>query len=157
MHEITLEDLSRLGSQQIELFLDYLSFYSKPGEDEEFQNGERGKARKISAVRSLFKYFYKKELLPANPAQLVSTPKIHDKNIIRLDTDEIARMLDEVESGEKLTERQQKYHGHRFCNQRTQDRAQGRQSDHPLLRFRGRRSAERLLAVEKADRGRTGP
>lgn len=112
MHEITLQDLDKIGSQQLELFLDYLSYYSKPGEDEEYQNGERGKARKISAVRSLFKYFYKKEALSANPAQLVSTPKIHEKNIIRLDTDEIARMLDEVESGEKLTERQQKYHAH---------------------------------------------
>lgn len=37
-------------------------------------------------------------------------PKIHDKNIIRLDIDEVARLLDEVESGESLTPRQQKYH-----------------------------------------------
>ena len=112
IHEITLEDLDRISAQEIEMFLDYLSYYSPPGEEEEFQNGERGKARKISAVRSLFKYFYKKEQLKSNPAQLVSTPKIHTKNIIRLDTDEIARMLDEVESGEKLTARQQKYHDH---------------------------------------------
>ncbi len=112
IHEITLEDLNQVHAQEIEMFLDYLSYYSKPGEEEEYQNGERGKARKISAVRSLFKYFYKKEKLSSNPAQLVSTPKIHNKNIIRLDTDEIARMLDEVDSGEKLTERQQKYHDH---------------------------------------------
>ena len=26
-------------------------------------------------------------------------PKIHEKNIIRLDTDEVAQLLDEVESG----------------------------------------------------------
>ena len=112
IHEITLEDLNQVTAQMIEMFLDYLSYYSQPGEDEERQNGERGKARKISAVRSLFKYFYKKERLSSNPAQLVSTPKIHEKNIIRLDTDEIARMLDAVDSGEKLTARQQQYHEH---------------------------------------------
>lgn len=112
IHEITLKDLENVTSQQIEMFLDYLSYYFKPGEDEEFQNGERGKARKISAVRSLYKYFYKKELIKGNPAMLVSTPKIHTKNIIRLDVDEIARLIDEVDSGEKLTERQRAYHQH---------------------------------------------
>ena len=43
---------------------------------------------------------------------LVSTPKIHDKNIIRLDVNEIARLLDEVESGDKLTKHQRVYHEH---------------------------------------------
>lgn len=37
-------------------------------------------------------------------------PKIHEKNIIRLDVDEVAKLLDEVESGENLTARQQQYH-----------------------------------------------
>lgn len=112
LHEITLQDLERVTAQQIEMFLDYLSYYFKPGENEEFQNGERGKARKISAVRSLYKYFYKKEQIAVNPAMLVSTPKIHNKNIIRLDVDEIARLIDEVDSGDKLTERQKAYHQH---------------------------------------------
>ena len=34
----------------------------------------------------------------------------HEKNIVRLDVDEIAILLDEAESGEKLTERQKIYH-----------------------------------------------
>ena len=33
-----------------------------------------------------------------------------DKAIVRLDVDEVAQLLDEVESGEKLSSRQQKYH-----------------------------------------------
>ena len=37
-------------------------------------------------------------------------PKIHEKAIIRLDVDEVAQLLDEVESGENLTSRQQMYH-----------------------------------------------
>ena len=37
-------------------------------------------------------------------------PKIHEKAIVRLDVDEVAQLLDEVESGESLTTRQQMYH-----------------------------------------------
>lgn len=35
-----------------------------------------------------------------NPAQLVRMPKKHEKTITRLDVDEVAMLLDEVESGE---------------------------------------------------------
>ena len=40
-----------------------------------------------------------------NPAALVRLPKIHEKEIIRLDIDEVALLLDEVEQGENLTEK----------------------------------------------------
>ncbi len=108
----TLADLEKVSPENIEGFLTYLSYYSNVDGDEveEHQNGEKGKARKLAAVRSLFKYFYQKGKISGDPAMLVSTPKIHEKNIIRLDAGEIARLLDQVESGEKLTARQQSYH-----------------------------------------------
>ena len=108
IREIQICDLKSITTTQLEMFLDYLTYYDRDGE--EFQNGEKGKARKLAAVRSLFKYFYRKQLLPSNPASLISTPKIHDKTIIKLDVDEIARLLDQVESGDKLTKKQQAYH-----------------------------------------------
>ena len=37
-------------------------------------------------------------------------PKLHDKEIIRLDPDEVAILLDTVETGEKLTKKQLQYH-----------------------------------------------
>lgn len=37
-------------------------------------------------------------------------PKIHEKAIVRLDVDEVASLLDEVESGESLTAGQQRFH-----------------------------------------------
>ena len=107
--EITLEDLKRVNSSKIEEFLDYVTYYNNR-EDKEFSNGENGKARKLAAVRSLFKYLYRHEQLPSNPASLVGTPKIHEKTIVRMDVDEIARFLDGVESGEKLTKKQQAFH-----------------------------------------------
>ena len=74
------------------------------------KTAKKEKARKLAAVRSLFKYFYRHQKLPVKPASLISTPKIHDKSIIKLDVDEIARLLDQVESGDKLTKKQQVYH-----------------------------------------------
>lgn len=60
--------------------------------------------------RSMYKYYLRKGYISTNPAALVDTPKIHDKNIIRLEANEVANLLDEVETGENLTERQQKFH-----------------------------------------------
>ena len=37
-------------------------------------------------------------------------PKLHEKEIIRLDVDEVALLLDEVEQGDKLTDKQKSYH-----------------------------------------------
>ena len=45
-----------------------------------------------------------------NPAALVSLPKLHEKEIIRLDPDEVALLLDFVENGDGLTEKQREYH-----------------------------------------------
>ena len=67
-------------------------------------NGEKGLARKMSALRSFYGYYYKHQIISKNPALLVDMPKQHDKAIIRLDTDEVAMLLDFVESaGNKLT------------------------------------------------------
>ena len=58
----------------------------------------------------MFKYFYKSEELQANVAALVDLPKIHEKAIVRLDVDEVARLLDAVESGEGLSAKQKQFH-----------------------------------------------
>ena len=66
--------------------------------------------RKISSLKSFYNYYYRRELIKNNPAALVSLPKLHEKEIIRLDIDEVAMLLDEVEKGESLTEKQKQYH-----------------------------------------------
>lgn len=109
IREITLDDLKKVTSHDIEAFINYISLY----ENDEFkvvENNENGKARKIAAIRMMFKYFYKSGDLESNPAALLDIPKIHEKAIIRLDVDEVVKLLDEVESGEGLTENQKKYH-----------------------------------------------
>ncbi len=45
-----------------------------------------------------------------NPAALVQLPKLHEKEIIRLDIDEVALLLDAVEQGDGLTDKQKAFH-----------------------------------------------
>lgn len=100
--------LEQLTAMDIEEYMQYLKYYVHNGS--EHTNDERGQMRKLSTLRSFYNYFFRKEIIEKNPAVLVQMPKRHEKNIVRLDIDEIAILLDEAESGEKLTERQKIYH-----------------------------------------------
>ena len=106
--DITLIDLENMSPFEIEKYMNYLDNYA----DEEgnlIQNRELGKRRKLSALRALVKFFQRKQLLHMDPTVSVINPKIRPKEIIRLEGNEITQMLDVVESGEGLSEHQQKY------------------------------------------------
>lgn len=109
IHQLEVSDLASVKAEDIEKFLDYLTYYENE-DDVLVKNDEKGKARKLAAVRAIFKYFYKKEKLEANPAALVDVPKIHQKAIVRLEVDEAARFLDEIENGDNLTAHQRAYY-----------------------------------------------
>ncbi len=106
--DFPLSVLDMVKREDIEEYLEYLSLYEK--EEKEVTNDERGKARKLSALRSMYKYFFTSELIKTNAPSLVSPPKIHQKEIIRLEPDEVANLLDMVEEGEKLTKNQLRFH-----------------------------------------------
>ena len=63
--------------------------------NQEIINKERGIMRKISSLKSFYNYFFRTEKLKTNPAALVQLPKLHEKEIIRLEIDEVAKLLDE--------------------------------------------------------------
>lgn len=110
--EYPLEILDKVKREDIEDYLEYLSLYSKETIDAETDvtNEERGKSRKLASLRSFYNYFFKNEMIQSNPAALVSMPKLHSKEIIRLEPNEVAQLLDQVEAGTKLTEKQASYH-----------------------------------------------
>lgn len=108
IREIPLSILEELTPMDIEEYLSYLKYYEKDGI--EYTNDERGIKRKLACLRTFYRYFYKNELIKEDPAIKVDMPKIHDKTITRLDIDEVALLLDEVENGDSLTKRQQKFH-----------------------------------------------
>ncbi len=106
--EIKVDFLDQLKPIDIEEYLDYLSYYRS--EEKDRLNTENGKKRKLVSLRSFYSYYYKKEMIQTNPASLINVPKLHEKAIIRLDIDEVVKLLDEVESAENMTPKQQKYH-----------------------------------------------
>lgn len=105
--QITLEDLDNLQARNIENYLSYLSYYQS-GETT-LKNTERGKARKLASIRSFFKYLFNHDMLNSNVASKVKTPKLHSKEIIRLEKDEVSRMLNAVQSPVSFSERQKNY------------------------------------------------
>lgn len=106
--EYPLSILDQIKRLDIEEYLQYLSYYQKDGK--EYTNDERGKSRKLASLRSFYKYFFENEMIEKNPASLVPMPKLHAKNIIRLEPNEVAILLNQVENGEKLTEKERSYH-----------------------------------------------
>lgn len=109
--EISAENMARIQSEEIEEFMEYLSYYvPADNPDSHIKNAALGKSRKLAAVRGIFKYLYRKKLIPANPSELVSFPKIHEKPITTLEVNEIAKLLNEVDSGENLTDHQKIFH-----------------------------------------------
>ena len=106
--ELTVRDLDSLSPTDIEEYIDYLSSYKLDGVKHSCK--EQAKERKVSTLRALFKYFYKKEKIANNVMTKVDTPKKHAKPIIRLDVNEVVDILDEAENGENLEGRQKSFH-----------------------------------------------
>ncbi len=106
--EITLEDLDAVTDVDVEIFLSYLGRYEFQGKP--LSCGERAKARKLASVRSMFKYFFNKGLLDSNRPAKVATPKLHEKEIVRLEGDEVPRLLETAESGQGLSSHADGYH-----------------------------------------------
>lgn len=108
--QISLEDLSSLKAFDIEEYMDYLKL-REDSLGREITNSETSIKRKMSALRGLYAYLYKNSMITANPTVQVNMPKLHEKAIIRFDSDEIVRFLDTVDGGaSNMTNRQKKAH-----------------------------------------------
>ena len=108
LKDITPEQLDSLDAFTFERFVSYLGDYEINGKHSTCN--EQAKKRKLASVRSFYKYFYNKGILTSNPASKVALPKIHDKEIIRLEVNEVVEYLNEAESGDKLSPHMKKYH-----------------------------------------------
>ncbi len=97
MKDVTLEYLEELTIFDIEEYQEYLKFYCSPT-GQWYQNGERGVARKIASLRSFFYYLHQHDLITKNPMLKVSTPKIHEKEIIHLDEEEIVALIEHIKN-----------------------------------------------------------
>lgn len=104
----TAKDLQDISMNDFERYLEFLTLYYK--DDTVVENGEKGLARKLSSIRSLYKYYYKKGLIDTNVTTKLETPKIHEKPIVRLDGDEALSLLNIIDTGVGLSPTQLKFH-----------------------------------------------
>ena len=109
LRDFKIDVLDQIKAVDLEEYMEYLKVYQSKDKTE--TNGERGLKRKISALRSFYAYYYKRELIHTNPTVLIDVPKIHQKTIVRLDTDEVAMLLDYIEHcGESLSGQKRVYY-----------------------------------------------
>lgn len=59
--DFPLSILDRITREDIEEYMEYISYYQK--NDREITNEEKGKSRKLSALRSFYNYFFQAELI----------------------------------------------------------------------------------------------
>lgn len=115
--DFQLEDLDQLTVTDLEDYLEYIKYRTDVSEDKhgnkiekEVINSRTSIKRKVASIRTFYRYLYRDRLIKTNPADLLQMPKLKEKDIIRLDANEVADLLDEVENGEKLTRQQQVFH-----------------------------------------------
>lgn len=108
VRDLTLNELESVSHHDLEAFLSYLSNYTFRGK--RLACDERAKARKLSAVRALFKYFFNHGMIEVDNSAKVATPKLHEKEIIRLDANEVSELLHTAETGNGLTKHATGYH-----------------------------------------------
>lgn len=106
-HAVSLEDLSKLDKIKFEEYIEYLEHYEKNGIER--TNGRTSIKRKLSSLRKFFGYLFENGMIPSDEIRKVEMPKLHSKEIIRLEEDEATDFLNAVENGNKLTKKEDDY------------------------------------------------
>ena len=106
--QMSAKDLQNLTMNDFELYLEYLKLYYKDDQTV-MENGEKGIARKLCAIRSMYKYYYKKEVIDQDVTARLEAPKLHEKPIMRLDHEETNTLLHVVETGIGLSDTQKAF------------------------------------------------
>ena len=113
--DITLEEFSKIQARDVNLFLgEYCSRYEKETTKEKViqVNGNRSLSRKKASLSTLFKFLYRNEQLEnniTNGFNPIKLPKLQTAAIKRWEIDEVAIMLEAVETGEGLTDKEKIY------------------------------------------------
>lgn len=109
------EDLSRVSQSDLTAYVEYLTYYFKSDDESGEQpvkalvNHDLAIKRKLCSIRSFYDFLFKNHRVPSNVTLLVPLPKIHEKPILRLNRDEMIKMLNQAETGEGMTEGQKRY------------------------------------------------
>ena len=110
---LTDQDLEKLTRSDLTAYTEYLTYYLKSDDasvpNKAYVNHELSIKRKLCSIRSFYDYLIKNQRITANVTELVPLPKVHEKPIIRLSKEELARILSTAQSGDQMSKGQQKY------------------------------------------------
>lgn len=113
--QVALEVLNQLHARDINYYLgEYCTRYVVPGKEHDFlmENHNRSLCRKRSSISVFFKYLYREGLIERNITDgfnPIKLPKPQPDAIKKLEIDEVTVMLDAVDTGKGLTEKELQY------------------------------------------------
>lgn len=113
--EIKEEEFAQIKASDINIYLsDFCRRYRVEKEDAVYiyENGNRSLSRKKSSLSVLFKYLYREGTLPVNITDgfdPIRLPKAGEREIKRLDIDEVKVMIDAALEGTGLTDKEKSY------------------------------------------------
>lgn len=106
--DLPIKVLDEITSFTIEKFLSDIKCYK----DDNYHtqtNGSAGIYSKLSAIRSLYNYFFMHNMIKTDITRLIPIPKKTVKNIIHLSDNETKEILKNIKTGVYLSEREKKY------------------------------------------------
>ena len=107
------EILDQLSLDDIQEFVDTLEYYEaidKNGNVQTRLSSPSTMARRVSSLRSFYKYYHKIGEINNSLADLIDVPKVPDKNVVIMKPEHVARLLAAIKDESGMTEGQLKRH-----------------------------------------------
>ncbi len=105
LEPLTIEDL-----QEYFETLEYYEHVNPAGKVEMKVSSPSSKARRVSSLRSFFRFYFRIGEIKNDLSNLMDVPKIPDKEIAVMTKDHVDRILATVISGDGLTDKEYEYH-----------------------------------------------
>lgn len=109
LSDITLQDLDRLETEDIEEFIDWIRKGNAKSGRSKTRSKETTINNYITSLNSLFSHFVKRRRLEHNPVAVVDRPKKPAREVIRMNDSEEAGLFDSINYGTNLSDGQNKY------------------------------------------------
>ncbi len=107
--EISMNDFTEISVTDLERYLEFLK-YRPDDPDHKNTNKEAGIKRKFFSLKSFYGYFYRTGQIKTNPTLSMQVPRIREKEIVRLNQEEIRELIKEAQNGNGLSPKQKQFH-----------------------------------------------
>ncbi len=106
-------DLEQLTQSDLTAYTEYLTYYFKNDRpdrtDRVLVNHDLAIKRKLCSIRSFYDYLFKNQKIGSNVTELVPLPKVHEKPILRLNKDEMLKLLETAQDGNDMSKGQKRF------------------------------------------------